>query len=101
MINSYLLLYSSVFSLVYQVFILMHNRYEASLEPVMRSAFEEVVGAPPKIDRKEPDKVLLQDAFDDDDPFGPVTTDDLDELLADLDVGYEHRLAAFRALKFA
>jgi len=48
-----------------------------------------------------PDKVLLQDAFDDDDPFGPVTTDDLDELLADLDVGYEHRLAAFRALKFA
>ena len=80
---------------------LMHNGYEASLEPVMRSAFEEVVGAPPKIDRKEPDKVLLQDAFDDDDPFGPVTTDDLDELLADLDVGYEHRLAAFRALKFA
>ena len=48
-----------------------------------------------------PDKVLLQDAFDDDDPFGPVTTDDLDELLADLDVGYEHRLAAFRALEFA
>ena len=80
---------------------LMHNGYEASLEPVMRSAFEEVVGAPPKIDRKEPDKVFLQDAFDDDDPFGPVTTDDLDELLADLDVGYEHRLAAFRALKFA
>ena len=48
----------------------MHNGYGASLEPVMRSAFEEVVGASPKIDRKEPDKVLLQDAFDDDDPFG-------------------------------
>jgi hypothetical protein len=77
---------------------LMHNGYEASLEPVMRSAFEEVVGASPKIDRKEPDKVFLQVAVDDD-PFGPVTTDDLHEILADLDVGYEHRLAAFRALK--
>ena len=80
---------------------LMHNGYETSLEPVMRSAFEEVVGASPKIDRKEPDKVLLQDAVDEDDPFGPVTTDDLDELLADLDVGYEHRLRAFRALQRA
>ena len=78
---------------------LMHNGYEPSLDPVMRSAFEEVVGASPKIDRKEPDKVLLQDAVDEDDPFGPVTTDDLDELLADLDVGYEHRLAAFRAFR--
>ena len=80
---------------------LMHNGYEPSLDPVMRSAFEEVVGASPKIDRKEPDKVLLQDAADEDDPFGPVTTDDLDELLADLDVGCEHRLRAFRALQRA
>jgi len=80
---------------------LMHNGYGASLEPVMRSAFKEVVGASPKIDRKEPDKVHLQDAVDDDDPFGTETTDDLHELLAELDVGYEHRLAAFRALKLA
>jgi hypothetical protein len=43
----------------------------------MRSAYEEVVGASPKIDRKEPDKVHLQDAVDDDDPFGTETTDDL------------------------
>ena len=78
---------------------LMHNGYEASLEPVMRSAFEEVVGASPKIDRKEPDKVLLQDAVDEHDPFGTVITDDLHEILAELDVGYEHRLAAFRALR--
>jgi hypothetical protein len=76
---------------------LMHHGYEASLTPVMSFAFEEVVGASPKIDRKEPDKVL-QDAVDEDDPFGPMTTDDLDEILADLDVGYEHRLMAFRAL---
>jgi len=78
---------------------LMHNGYEPSLDPVMRSAFEEVVGASPKIDRKEPDKVLLQDAVDEDDPFGTVTTDDLHELLAELDVGYEHRLAAFRTFR--
>jgi hypothetical protein len=76
----------------------MHNGYGASLEPVMRSAFKEVVGASPKIDRKEPDKVHLQDAVDEHDLFGTETTDDLDELLADLDVGYEHRLAAFRRL---
>jgi len=76
---------------------LMHHGYEALLTPVMSFAFEEVVGASPKIDRKEPDKVL-QDAVDEDDPFGPMTTDDLDEILADLDVGYEHRLMAFRAL---
>jgi hypothetical protein len=75
----------------------MHNGYETSLEPVMRSAFEEVVGTSPKIDRKEPDKVLLQDA-DEDNPFGTETTNDLDELLAELDVGYELRLSAFRAL---
>jgi len=77
---------------------LMHNGYETSLEPVMRSAFEEVVGTSPKIDRKEPEKVHLQDAIDEVDPFGLVTTNDLDELLAELDVGYELRLSAFRAL---
>ena len=37
---------------------LMHNGYETSLEPVMRSAFEEVVGASPKIDRKQFDKTI-------------------------------------------
>jgi hypothetical protein len=80
---------------------LMHQGYETWLEPVMKTAFEEVVGAFPKIDRKEADKVLLQDNAEEDDPFGPMTTDDLDELLSYLDVGYEHRLRAFRALQRA
>jgi hypothetical protein len=77
---------------------LMHQGYETWLEPVMKTAFEEVVGASPKIDRKEPDKVLLQDDAEEDDPFGPMTTDDLEELLSYLDVGYEDRLRAFRSL---
>ena len=76
----------------------MHQGYETWLEPVMKTAFEEVIGASPKIDRKEPDKVLLQDDAEEDDPFGPMTNDDLDELLSYLDVGYEDRLRAFRAL---
>lgn len=79
---------------------LMHHGYETSLEPVMRSAFEEIVGKSPIIDRKEAEKDGIS-TVDEDDPFGPVTTDDLDELLADLDVGYEHRLRAFRALQRA
>ena len=77
---------------------LMHQGYETWLEPVMKTAFEEVIGASPKIDRKEPDKVLLQDDAEEDDPFGPMTNDDLDELLSYLDVGYEDRLRAFRSL---
>ena len=79
---------------------LMHHGYETSLEPVMRSAFEEIVGKSPIIDRKEAEKDGIS-TVDEDDPFGPITTDDLDELLADLDVGYEHRLRAFRALQSA
>ena len=78
----------------------MHHGYETSLEPVMRSAFEEIVGKSPIIDRKEAEKDGIS-TVDEDDPFGPITTDDLDELLADLDVGYEHRLRAFRALQSA
>jgi hypothetical protein len=66
------------------------------LKAICGYTFEEIVGASPKIDRKEPDKVHLQDAVDEHDPFGTETTDDLHELLAELDVGYEHRLAAFR-----
>ena len=46
-------------------------------------------------------KIHLPGSSDEDDPFSPMTTDDLDELLADLDVGYEHRLRAFRALNLA
>ena len=76
----------------------MHNGYETSLKPVMRSAFEEVVGTSPKIDRKEAYKDDKNNPVDNADPFGPMTTDDLDELLAELDVGYEHRLRAFRSL---
>ncbi|MDC1193600.1 hypothetical protein N8075_05425, partial [Planktomarina temperata] len=80
---------------------LMHHGYETSLESVMRSAFEEVVGRSPVIDRQEADKDDLNISGYEDDPFGPKTTNDLDELLAELDVGYEHRLAAFRALSRA
>ena len=78
---------------------LMHQGYESTLKPVMRAAFETVVGVSPKIDRKEADKDDLNISGYEDDPFGPKTTSDLDELLAELDVGYEHRLAAFRALR--
>jgi len=78
---------------------LMHQGYETWLEPVMRSAFEKVVGTSPVIDSKEAEKKIS--LVDEDDPFGPMTTDDLDELLSDLDVGYEHRLRAFRALQRA
>ena len=79
----------------------MHQGYETTLEPVMRAAFETVVGVSPKIDRKEAVKDDLKISGYEDDPFGPMTTDDLDELLAELDVGYEHRLRAFRALSLA
>jgi hypothetical protein len=75
----------------------MHHGYETWLEPVMRSAFEEIVGASPVIDRKEAEKYDIS-LVGEDDWFSPVTTDDLDELLANLDVGYEHRLRSFRAV---
>jgi len=77
---------------------LMHNGYETSLEPVMRSAFEEIVGTSPKIDRKKANKDDLATTTHVDDLYGQTISVDLDELLAELDVGYEHRLAAFRAL---
>ena len=51
-----------------------------------------------QLPRKKPDKVLFRDAVADDDPFGTETTNDLHELLAELNVGYEHRLAAFRVM---
>ena len=44
-------------------------------------------------------KIHHPGSSDEDDAFGPMTTNDLDELLADLDVGYEHMLRAFRSLK--
>ena len=76
---------------------LMHQGYENTFKPVMRAAFETVVGVSPKIDRKEADKddLNMTEFLR---PFGPMTTNDLDELLAELDVGYEYRLLAFRAL---
>jgi hypothetical protein len=60
----------------------------------MKSAFEEVVGASPIIDSKKAREnfVMLND------PSHEITTDDLEELLAELDVGYENRLEAFRSL---
>jgi hypothetical protein len=78
---------------------LMHHGYETTLEPIMKAAFEEVVGTSPVVDRKEVYTNDKSNSVYKDDPFGPMTTDDLDELLSDLDVGHERRLRAFRSLK--
>ena len=80
---------------------LMHNGYEASLEPVMRSAFEEVVGASPKIDRKEPDKDDLKATLYEENKLNLPVTDDINKLLEAVDVGHQHRLSAFRRLPSA
>jgi|TARA_B110000259_G_C13916835_1_gene363225 uncharacterized phage-associated protein len=74
---------------------LMHNGYETWLEPIMKSAFEEIVGASPIIDSKKAKESLemLDNSFDE------TAMDNLEELLAELDVGYENRLKAFRAMK--
>ena len=77
----------------------MHHGYETTLEPIMKAAFEEVVGTSPVVDRKEVYTNDKSNSVYKDDPFGPMTTDDLDELLSDLDVGHERRLRAFRSLK--
>ena len=75
---------------------LMHHGYETSLEPVMRSAFEAVVGVRPMIDRKGSNTSNKSDFYEGNEQFKPDTTIELSELLAALDHGYEHRLEAFR-----
>jgi hypothetical protein len=77
---------------------LMHHGYETSLEPVMRAAFEEVIGTLPVIDRKEAAKRNNISVSKSSDKLALNAADDLNDLLAELDVGYENRLEAFRRL---
>jgi len=81
---------------------MMHHGYETWLEPVMRSAFEEVVGLSPKIDRKVASRRINNENKDAnqevDDEFGPATTQDICELLASRS-GHDRRLDAFFSLK--
>ena len=73
---------------------LMHHGYESTLGPVMDSAFEEVVGVIPKIDRKEPKLIKTSDIDHGEDDLGPPVTDDINELLGSL-CGHDHRRNAF------
>ena len=77
---------------------MMHHGYETSLEPVMSSAFEEVVGLSPKIDRKQASRQTKPDPNNLYDEFGPDISQDIDEILASLS-GHDHRLDAFYSLK--
>ena len=77
---------------------LMHDGHENSLKKVMRDAFENVISEVPKIDNKTRKAVPNLNIRVADDDFGPNTTLDIDELLIELDVGYEHRLSAFRSI---
>ena len=43
----------------------------------------------------------LYDTAEEDDPFAPITADDLHELFAELGFGYKHRVAAFTAMLLA
>ena len=77
---------------------LMHNGYETWLEPAMRQAFEDVVGLPPKIDRKVASRWIDEEDENGDEDLGPGTTKDVYELLASRN-GHDRRLDAFYSLK--
>ena len=77
---------------------MMHHGYETWLEPVMRSAFEEVVGLSPKIDRKVASRRINNENKDANDEFGTDTSFDIYELLASRS-GHDRRLDAFYSLK--
>ena len=77
---------------------LMHNGYETWLEPVMRQAFEDVVGLPPKIDRKVASRWTDYENEDGDEEFGSDTSLDIYELLTSRS-GHDRRLDAFYSLK--
>ena len=77
---------------------LMHHGYESTLGPVMEEAFEEVIGVLPLIDRKETPPLKTGFYAEKTDLFGANLTDEISEMLLELDVGYENRLAAFRTL---
>ena len=78
---------------------LMHNGYETSLEPVMVDAFQSIVGLTPKIDKKVASGIMKESEQNLEAELGPNTTDDIFQLMQELDVGYEHRLEAFRSIK--
>ena len=59
----------------------------------------DVVGLIPKIDKKVKSKIVKRSEQNVDSELGPNTTDDIIQLLQKLDVGFEHRLAAFRNIK--
>lgn len=77
---------------------MMHHGYESSLEPVMSSAFEEVVGLFPKIDRKLASRRSDFEHDDRYDDFGSDTSLDIKELL-ESHCGHDLRLDAFYSLK--
>ena len=64
----------------------------------MRAAFEEVIGTLPVIDRKEASKRNNISVSKSSDKLALNAADGLNDLLAELDVGYENRLEAFRRL---
>ena len=77
---------------------LMHYGHEGLLDSVMRKAFEDVVGLSPKIDRKIASKRHCNESQTTDDEFGPDTSLDISELLADRS-GHDRRLDQFYSLK--
>ena len=77
---------------------LMHYADENLLEPAMRLAFEEVVGLPPKIDRKIARRWPHIESQTSDEEFGPETSQNNADLLASR-LGYDGRLVAFYSLK--
>ena len=78
----------------------MHNGYETSLEPVMHDAFQSIVGLTPKIDKKAVSELVKDSDRNLDPELGPNTADDIIQLMQELDVGYENRLAAFREIRW-
>ena len=60
----------------------------------MSSVFKEVIGTPTIIDSKKARKSFKTS----DNSSDETATDNLEELLAELDVGYENRLKTFRDL---
>lgn len=76
---------------------MMHHGYETWLEPVMRQAFEDVVGLSPKVDRQTASRWTNEANKEVADEFGPATTQDIFELLASRS-GHDRRLDAFFSL---
>jgi len=80
---------------------IMHHGYESTLKPVMESAFNEIVGAFPKIDTKKPSQAIISMRQPEEEVLENEVVDELDSLLQELDLGYEHRLETFWKLNNA